>query len=115
MEREGSQPTADAGCASPFASCGITAPVHGRGVGLCCRGRGSSRHDIDQAAGGAAAIKQRCGSFDDLDLLRDDGFDTDCVILTQTRHIERSSAVLQDLDAIAAKTANDRLTCTGTE
>jgi hypothetical protein len=73
------------------------------------------RNDVDQTAGGPAAIQQGRRPFDDFDLLRDDGLQRHGVIRTQARNIQGLEPVLQHLHAIAAEATNDGSACGRTE
>ena len=86
---------------------GITAQFDGAGDRfLGALHRHAVRYDIDEATRRAAAVKQGRGAFDDFDLLGDDGFDGDGVILAQARDVEGGETILQRLHPIAAEAAD---------
>jgi hypothetical protein len=64
-------------------------------------------HHVDHAAHRAAAVEQRGGALQHLDLVGEDLLDSDRVIRAQVAHVERSDAVLQHQHALAREPAND--------
>jgi hypothetical protein len=107
--------TIDAGCTRSFLHRRISAHFETSAKRLLNCGRDASRHDVDETARGATPVEQGCRTLDDFDLLRHNRFDAHGMVLAQARDVERSGAVLQYLNAVAAESANDRLTCGWTE
>ena len=66
------------------------------------------RHDVDEAAGRAAAVQEGRRPAQDFDLVRKGRIDCDRVILGQARCVEHREPVGQHADTIAAEAPDDR-------
>ncbi len=73
------------------------------------------RHRIDHAPDGAAAVQERRRTAKDFDLVGDERFDADRVIVADRRGVHRVDAVFEHAHAGARKTADDRPRRAGAE
>ena len=101
-------PPSTRSCARSFFGCAVASKLQGRAQRLFRNGLGNAVGDyVDESARSTVPVQQCRGTAHHLDALSEQRIDGDRVIVRQRRRVERGTAVLVHLHALAADTAND--------